>query len=516
MPSAEAYGPQLGPVSANALEFIPGRAAYAKIGDRFGVSTLDSSVAVLSRAFFMWTEPSSALDFAARRERLRARLGGPALFVSGLSRPRNFQKNRYPFRAESHFLYLVGRPIEAAALYVDPDGARLYAPPPDPDDALWTGPEPSLEELAEQLGLDVLPIAELQPPPSTAVLPPQDAETALWLSELLDRGIEPGAGPDVHGADAALADAMIELRLRHDVAAIRQLRMAAVVTSRAHRAGMAATRAGLREAAVRARMEAEIIAAGCTTAYGSIVTAHGEVLHNERHDGVLEAGELVLADVGAETPEGWAGDVTRTWPVSGKFSSSQRELYDVVLEAQRAALELARPGIRYLEVHRAAGRALVRGLSELGILRGDPDELYARGAAALFFPHGVGHLLGLDVHDLEDLGDRAGYGPGRSRSPAPGDRYLRLDRELEPGMAVTIEPGFYQIPRLLEDAAEIGELEDALDRDALRRFADVRGIRIEDDVLITESGCEVLSAAVPKTVDEIEELVSPDPPSGPA
>jgi Xaa-Pro aminopeptidase len=176
----------------------------------------------------------------------------------------------------------------------------------------------------------------------------------------------------------------------------------------------------------------------------------------------------------------------------------------VVAAAQLAAIEAVAPGVRYLEVHRRAGQVLVEGLCALGILRGDPAELHARGAAALFFPHGVGHLLGIDVHDMEDLGDRAGYAPGRSRSRLPGDRYLRLDRDLAAGMCVTIEPGFYQIRRILERPEEVGALEDALDRSELARFADVRGIRIEDDVLVTEAGREVLSGAVPKSIDDVE------------
>jgi Xaa-Pro aminopeptidase len=324
---------------------------------------------------------------------------------------------------------------------------------------------------------------------------------------LLERDLEPGSGPDLGGRDAALAEAMIALRLTHDEAAITQLREAAGVTERAHRAGMAATRPGLREAAVRAAMEGPIIAAGCSPAYGCIVTAHGEVLHNERHDGLLAHGDLVLADVGAETPEGFAGDVTRVWPVSGRFSPSQRAVYEVVLASQLAAIDAVAPGVSYREVHRRAGLALVEGLCALGILRGDAQELYARGAAALFFPHGVGHLLGIDVHDMEDLGDRAGYAPGRARSTSPGERYLRLDRDLQPGMCVTIEPGFYQIRRILERPEEVGELESALDRAELRRYADVRGIRIEDDVLVTSLGREVLSHAVPKAVADVEQAL---------
>jgi Xaa-Pro aminopeptidase len=285
------------------------------------------------------------------------------------------------------------------------------------------------------------------------------------------------------------------------------MRQAARVTEAAHRAGMHATRPKLREAEVLAHMEREIVARGCTHAYGPIVTTHGEVLHDERHDRELPESGLLLADVGAETPEGWASDVTRTWPTNGAFSGSQRAVYDVVLEAQRAAIAAVRPGVRYLDVHRTAGRTLLAGLIALGIYRGDLDDLYARGAAALFFPHGVGHLLGLDVHDMEDLGDRAGYAPGRTRIRSFGDRYLRLDRDLSPGMAVTIEPGFYQIPMLLEHPEEVGDLEDALDRSVLARYADVRGIRIEDDVLVTETGADVLTAGVPKLTGDVEAVM---------
>jgi Xaa-Pro aminopeptidase len=262
----------------------------------------------------------------------------------------------------------------------------------------------------------------------------------------------------------------------------------------------------MREAAVLAAMDAEIVACGCVHAYQPIVTCHGEILHDLRHDRMLDAADLLLADVGAESPEGWASDVTRTWPVSGRFSPTQRAAYEAVLAAQRAAIDTVRPGVRYLDVHRVAGRALLAALIDIGLLRGTVDDLYARGAAALFFPHGVGHFLGLDVHDMEDLGDRAGYAPGRVRSQSFGDRYLRLDRDLSAGMIVTIEPGFYKIPYLLERREEVGDLESALDRSVLAHFADVRGIRIEDDVLVTETGAEVLTSSIPKTVSDVEAL----------
>ena len=452
----------------------------------------------------MWPTKTPAQAFVERRRRLQARLTAPALFVSGFSRPRNFAANRYPFRAESHFLYLVGAAIEGAALLLQPDRAVLYAPLPDPEEELWTGPAPTLDELGSAAGIEVRPIEELEVPANTLSLPAQDWEGALFQSELLDRDIDPGSGSELEGDSVALAEALIELRLQHDDAAVDQLRQAAWATAEAHRAGLSVTRSGLREAAVRAAMESAFSAWGYTASYNPIVTRHGEILHATRSDGVLSDGDLLLADVGAETPEGWDGDVTRTWPVAKRFSATQRAAYEVVLASQSAALAEVRPGVRYRDVHRAAARSLVGGLVDLGILRGDATELFELGAAALFFPHGVGHLLGLDVHDMEDLGDRAGYAPGRERSQAAGDRYLRLDRDLLPGMAVTIEPGFYQIPHLLERPEEVGALEPFLQRDVLARFRDVRGIRIEDDVLVTATGHEILTDAIPKTVDAIE------------
>jgi Xaa-Pro aminopeptidase len=452
----------------------------------------------------MWIEPSPPSAFERRRALLSSRISRPALFVSGLARPRNYAGNRYPFRAESHFLYFVGRPLEGAALLVRPEGAVLYAEPPDPEEALWSGPEPTFDALSRELGLEVRPLDELETPEGTATLPAQDGDTALFQSELLDRDVLPGSGPELEGVDRELADHVIALRLINDDAAVLQMRRLAKVTERAHRAGMRATKPGVREAAIVAAMESEIVACGCTHAYQPIVTRHGEVLHDERHDRIVEPGDLVLADVGAEAPEGWASDVTRTWPATGRFSPTQRDAYEAVLSAQHAAIAAVAPGVRYLDVHRAAGRALLARLIELGLFRGELDDLYARGAAALFFPHGVGHLLGLDVHDMEDLGDRAGYAPGRTRSTSFGDRYLRLDRDLVPGMVVTIEPGFYRIPYLLERPEEVGDLESALDRGILARFSDVRGIRIEDDVLVTETGADVLSQSIPRTTGEVE------------
>jgi Xaa-Pro aminopeptidase len=230
-------------------------------------------------------------------------------------------------------------------------------------------------------------------------------------------------------------------------------------------------------------------------------------LHNHHHHHPLQAGDLLLADVGAESDTGYASDITRTWPVSGRFSDSQREIYQLVLAMQDAAIARVAPGVRYRDVHLAAARVLVDGLCQLGVLRGEVDALVEDGTYALFFPHGVGHLLGLDVHDMEDLGDLAGYAPGRTRDKQFGLSYLRLDRDLVTGMVVTIEPGFYQVPSLLADPARVGLSMSAVNRERLARYQDVRGIRIEDDVLVTDRGREVLTGALEKKPDDVEALL---------
>jgi Xaa-Pro aminopeptidase len=460
--------------------------------------------------------PNPAESYVARRRALGARIEGPALVFSGVSRPINYPANVFPFRPDSHFLYLTGAWLEHAALLVDGERDVLYMPPYDAEDAIWHGPSPSWDDFQAATGVaEVRDIAELGLGAAVlsegvSTIPAVDPVTRFRQGRLLGRAwAEPGSPVELGSGDAALADALIELRMIHDPAAITMLRGAAEATVAAHRAGMAATRPGLRESDVRAAMEAELLARDMNPAYGSIVTVHGEILHSRGYQNPIAAGDLLLADVGASN-RGWAGDVTRTWPVSGKFSPTQRAMYELVLAAQLAAIERVRPGARYRDIHLAASLVIARGLVDEGILKGDPEGLVERGAHALFFVHGLGHMLGLDVHDMEDLGDRAGYAPGRTRSDQFGLGFLRLDRDLEAGMAVTIEPGFYQVPALLAPGSELSaqfDRDGTLDRAALAKFADVRGIRIEDDVLVTAAGHEVLTEGVVKRADQVEDAV---------
>lgn len=441
--------------------------------------------------------------YAARRDALRAALAGaPALLFAGEAQPRNYEANRHPFRASSHFLHLVGLGIEGAVLEVGSHRDVLYVPRPSVDDAVWHGPAVARDALGSRLALDVEWLDAL--PTRTRkhaflTRPALDATTRARQAEWLAQGASVG--------DDRLARALVACRLRHDDHAIAELRRAARTTAAAHALGMATALPGRTTSDVRAAMEAHFIAAGMTTAYGSIVTPHGEVLHAPPSHRTLRHDDLLLCDVGAETASGYAADVTRTYPVTGRFDTVARELYEAVLGAQRAAIHAARPGMRFRVVHRTAMRAMAEALVGIGLLRGDVDERVADGSVALFFPHGIGHLLGLDVHDLEDLGDRAGYAAGRERTMSGNLRYLRLDRPLEAGMLVTIEPGFYLMPSLLSDPGELAERAHLLDREKLAQLEGLRGIRIEDDVLVTPEGAEVLSRDLPKALDEVEALL---------
>lgn len=442
-----------------------------------------------------------------RRQKLAEIIDFPAILWSGGSSPRNFLANTFPYRANSHFLYFAGIPLENAAIRLESGKLQLFIDDPHPSSALWHGETPNREQIAAKIGADAArTMGELADYlENVASLPVQDANTWTQQTKLLNRLISPKNS--LAGIDLELAKAIVSLRLTHDAVALVELRKAAAVSVTAHKIGMAATPSAKLEAEVRAAMEAVIMGQNMTTAYTSIVTVHGEVLHNNHYYHSLQPGDLLLADVGAETQTGWAADITRTWPVSGKFSSTQRDIYDIVLAAHDACIQNIAPGVEYAEIHLLAATTIAEGLVDLGILQGNPEDLVKMDLHALFFPHGIGHLLGLDVHDMEDLGDIAGYDQGRSRSSRFGLNYLRLNRPLRAGMLVTIEPGFYQVPAILNDPKIRNQYQYLVNWERLAEFADVRGIRIEDDVLVTESGSEILTAALPIQASTIENLV---------
>jgi len=448
---------------------------------------------------------------AARRSALQQRVDGPILLLGNGDRIRNIPLNPLPFRQDSTFLYLTGCAIPGAAALLADGSYTLFLPEPDADDALWHGSVPSLADLGAQFGADeavpaVALAARVQGKRCATIAVADEARNAAarqWCEAPLSFG-------DQHGTDA-LVDAIIALRRTKDADEIAELRAAAAITERAFAATLRATHPGGTEHGLWALFEAVLRIGGCTLGYDTILSQAGEILHNHRHEGALEPGRMVLLDGGGElTRSGYTVDITRTWPVSGAFAPRQAAAYDAVLAAQAAAIARCRAGVAYREVHDTSSRVLARFLVDEGLAHGDPDGLVEQGAHAVFFPHGVGHHLGLDVHDLENFGDRPSYPAGKTRPAQFGTRNLRLDLPLEAGWVVTIEPGFYVVPAILADPTLRDTFAGTIDFDAAADWIGFGGIRIEDDVHVTTGAPEVLTA-VPKERAAITALVGSGP-----
>jgi len=456
----------------------------------------------------------NAKVYSDRRAALREAVSGGAILLPGnLEAPRNYVDNPYPFRQDSHFLYYAGVARSHLVLLLESDGgATLYGPPEDPGDLVWTGPQPTLEDHARRAGVDRVDsldalkqrLQSLSTADGTVhYLPPYRDERRMVLAELL------GADPrsvDVGVSDELLRAVVNQRNVKSD-AEVAEIEEAVGVTAEMYRAAMAATRPGRTEYEIAAVLQEVAASRYRQFSFNPIVTIHGEILHNTSHGNTLSDGDLLVIDSGAESPLCYAADITRTWPVSGRFSPEQLAVYEVVLATQRAAIEKAAPGTANREVHLTAARTIVEGLVGMGLMRGDVDDAVADGAHALFFPHGIGHMLGLDVHDMEDMGDEVGYPGDEPRSKQFGLNLLRMVRELEPGFVITIEPGVYFIPALIDRWRADGMHSDFINYDNLDRFIDFGGIRIEDDVLITETGSRVLGPGIPKTVEDVEAAV---------
>ncbi len=450
--------------------------------------------------------------FARRRAAVLERVKQPIVLVGVGTRCRNLPMNKVPFRQDSSMLWLTGCSRPDAAALITEQGCQLFLPLPADDDALWHGAEPGPEELRAMYGVQaVRPRIELSRavaecgPVATLASPDRSATAeAARLS-----GLELCYG-HVDGTPA-LIDALIALRRCKGPEEIAEHRAAAAANALAFDLVLAATRPGTHERELEALFRAALAARGCTVGYEPILTVRGEVLHNFHYVNILQDGQLLLLDGGAERRSGYSVDVTRTWPVNGRFSTRQRSAYEAVLAAQAESIALCRAGVRYREVHDASSRVIARFLADEGLVTCQPDAAVESGAHALFFPHGVGHLLGLDVHDLEQFGDRAAYATGRARSTQFGTAYLRMDLDLAPGMLVTVEPGFYVVPAILDDPTLRTRFAGQVDFARAAEWIGFGGIRIEDDVLVTEGDPDTLTAAIPRQVPDLEARIGRGP-----
>lgn len=450
--------------------------------------------------------------YRERRKRLAGGISRPLLLAAGNARARHYATNTHPFRAGSNYLYFGGPPIQGASLLVEPgsdgiDGCTLLRPPHGFEDAVWFGEVTSDDVLSAAAGLGANTIRtpdqlkDLLRGRKSAFVTPPCPPTWDWIG-----------GHDLEPATGEEQQVIIDMRLIKDSYELSALRRAAVATAAAHRAAAAVITPGGSEAEVAGAFHGELFARNCRCSFTPIISVRGEVLHSETYGNPLSPGDLLLMDAAAEEPTGYAGDLTRVYPVSGSFSEVQRELYNVVLSAQREAVAACVPGKRFRDIHDLSARVLCKGLCDMGLLQGDPSALVERCVHTLFFPHGLGHLIGLDVHDMEDFGDLAGYQAGRRRRTEFGNKFLRLDRDLEPGMVVTIEPGVYFVPAVWREEKLLAPLTEVVNRKAVDNLLQggFGGIRIEDMVHVREStdgGPEVLTAALPTDADAVEALV---------
>lgn len=454
---------------------------------------------------------TDASTLSARRRALQARIQRPILLLGNGDRARNLPMTLLPFRQDSTFLYVCGCALPDAALLLDEHGSTLFLPDLPEDDELWHGPAPSREALRDELGIDhLVSLSELHDRVSDrplATLAVADEEKNQLLTRLTGRPHRFGRS----FGDLELVDAVIALRRTKSEPEIAEMELAAARTEQAFSAVMASTHPGTSEQELVALLKAVLAARGCTTGYDPILTVRGEILHNHSYHNTLQAGQLLLLDAGAEVPSGYGVDVTRTWPVSGSFDPRQRAVYEAVLASQRAAIDRCRPEVRYREVHDTACRVLIDFLRDEGLLRCSADEAIDTGAHGVFYPHGTGHHLGLDVHDLENFGDRSSYPQGASRPKAFGTRNLRLDLPLQPGWVVTVEPGFYIVPAILQRPELREELGRRVDWERAEEWIGFGGVRIEDDILITSTTPRNLTEAIAKEPDTLCELVGAGP-----
>lgn len=450
--------------------------------------------------------------YIARREKLKKSVGsGLILLLGNDESPMNYADNGYHFRQDSTFLYFfaLNNPFLAGVMDCDSGEEIIFGNDLTVEDFVWMGPQPTIAGQSSKVGVpktgDIASLVVLLEEAKARgrkihYLPPYRPENKIKLFEWL--GIQPGETKAMASVELILA--VVNQRNYKSAEEIAEIRYACDISVDMHTLAMRMVKPGVTEAQIAAAVYETALAAGCQISFPIIATINGQTLHNHYHGNILQEGNLFLLDAGAETAMGYAGDLSSTVPVNGKFSSHQKDIYSICLDSHNTAISMLKPGIPFKEVYFEASRVITRGLKDLGLMKGNVDDAVTHGAHALFFPCGLGHMMGLDVHDMEDLGEAfVGY-DGEAKSLQFGLKSLRLGRKLEPGFVLTIEPGIYFIPELI-DSWKTSKLHyDYINYEKVEKYRYFGGLRNEEDFLITETGCELLGKPKPKSVEDVE------------
>ncbi len=443
---------------------------------------------------------------------------GTILLLANSHCPRNYPDNCYPFRQDSSWLYLIGLNIPdlACTLDIESGESYLYADELGLEDIIWTGELPSLEELAYSVGIEkVSPTSALSDSLGQApklrepvfILPPYQDRQITRLSEIFG-----AAGSNLRElihrhVDPRVILALVSVREIKEPEELAEIERAVSITKVIHEELLHELKAGWTEKDAADFVLSRASAQGCELSFSTIATCHPSVLHNSPTEHVATVHDTFLLDAGVETPLGYAGDLTTTFPVVPGFSHQSKEIYQVLCESFKTATNALAPGVRFLDVHKKASLTITKGLVSLGLMKGDPVEAVESGAHALFFPHGLGHQIGLDVHDMEGLGeDYVGYGDELKRSEQFGLRSLRLAKTLKPGMVHSVEPGIYFIPQLVQKWRTERICENFLNYDIIEKWMSVGGMRIEEDWCIIDKGARRLGPAFDKSIEAIENV----------
>lgn len=454
--------------------------------------------------------------FTNRRNKLKKEISsGIALFLGNQEASYNYPHNEYTFRQDSSFLYFFGikQPNYAGVIDFDEGKDYIFGNDMDIADIIWMGNLPGVKDHAATVGIqNTGSMARLYEFIKNVIaqgrkihfLPTYRAATTVQLSNLI--GVKYASIKNYVSVE--LIKAVVKIRSIKEEVEVVEIEKAIDTAYLMHTTAMKMAKPGVVEQEIVGKLEGIASSNGGPVSFPIILTINGQTLHNHFHGNVLKEGRMMVCDAGAETVNSYSSDITRTVPVGGKFNQRQKDIYEIVLEANLEATKVMKIGMPYRNVHLHAATVITNRLKELGLMKGNTQEAVKAGAHALFMPHGLGHMMGMDVHDMEGLGeDYVGYSDTIKRSTQFGTAYLRLGRELEKGFVVTNEPGIYFIPALIDKWRNEKNNTNFINFDKVESFKDFGGIRIEDDILITHSGAKVLGKPIPKTVAEVEEIM---------